>query len=113
MPIPTTRALWLGALSPAPGVVALLSPSIAPGLIAFDVALVVLIALDFFLAPRVGDLRIRRMVEPVLSSGRVNLVRIEVLSDKAVRGELRDWVTPGPLVEGHRQRFSSGDTLEW
>lgn len=113
MPIPTTRALWLAALSLAPAVVALLSPSIAPGLIAFDVALVVLIAIDFFLAPRVNGLRIRRMVEPVLSSGRVNLVRVELLSDKAVRGELRDWVTPGPHVEGHRQRFSSGDTIEW
>ena len=77
MPVPTTRALWLAALSLVPAAVALLSPSIAVVLIAFDVALVVLIAIDFFLAPRVEALQLRRIVEPVLSSGRVNIVRLE------------------------------------
>lgn len=113
MPVPTTRALWLAALSLAPAVVALLSPSIAPVLIAFDVALLVLIAIDFVLAPRAEALEIRRIVEPVLSSGRVNVVRLELSSRRRLTGELRDWVTPGPAIEGHRQRFSAGDTLEY
>lgn len=114
MPIPTTRALWLAALSLIPASVALLSPSIAPVLIAFDVALLVLIAIDFFLAPRVGDLEIRRIVEPVLSSGRSNVVKLEIIPRAGkVSGELRDWVTPGPAIEGHRQRFSGATLLEW
>ena len=57
MPVPTTRALWLAALSLVPAVVALLSPSIAPLLIAFDVALVALIAIDFALAHGPGSSR--------------------------------------------------------
>ena len=116
MPVPTTRALWLAALSLVPAAVALLSPSIAPVLIAFDVALSVLIAIDFFLAPRADALQLRRIVEPVLSSGRVNIVRVELTArSRAVTGELRDWVTPGPVIENHRQRFSvSGTTvIEW
>lgn len=117
MPIPTTRALWLAALSLVPAAVALLSPSIAPLLIAFDVALVLLVAVDFFLAPRAESLEIRRIVEPVLSSGRSNLVKLEVTprlrSGRTVNGELRDWVTPGPAIEGHRQRFKGACVLEW
>lgn len=117
MPVPTIRALWLAALSLVPAAVALLSPSIAPVLIAFDVALVVLIAIDFFLAPHASALQIRRLVEPVLSSGRVNVVRLELVltGQRAVSGELRDWVTPGPAIEGHQQRFVvTGITVvEW
>ena len=115
MPVPTTRALWLAALSLVPAVVALLSPSIAPLLIAFDVALVALIAIDFALAPRAGVLALRRSVEPVLSSGRVNVVKIELASARAVTGELRDWVTPGPVIEGQRARFQVDgvSVIEW
>ncbi len=115
MPVPTTRALWLAALSLVPAVVALLSPSIASLLIAFDAALIALIAIDFALAPRAGVLVLRRTVEPVLSSGRVNVVRIELASARAVTGELRDWVTPGPSIEGQRARFEVNgvSVLEW
>ena len=115
MPVPTTRALWLAALSLVPAVVALLSPSIAPLLIAFDAALIALIAIDFALAPRAGVLVLRRSVEPVLSSGRVNVVRIELASARAVTGELRDWVTPGPSIEGQRARFQVNGVslIEW
>ncbi len=114
MPIPTTRALWLAASSLVPAAVALLSPSIAPLLIAFDVALLLLIGVDFFLAPRASELELRRLVEPVLSSGRSNLVKLEITPrSRKVSGELRDWVTPGPSIEGHRQRFSGASVLEW
>lgn len=114
MPIPTTRALWLAALSLVPAAVASLSPSIAPLLVAFDVALVVLVAVDFFLSPRAEALGVRRIVEPVLSSGRVNVVRLELTPRaRSISGELRDWVTPGPAIEGHRQRFSGACVIEW
>jgi uncharacterized protein (DUF58 family) len=116
MPIPTTRALWLAALSLAPALVALLSPSIAPALLAFDLALLALIIIDFLRAPRADALVVRRLVEPVLSSGRPNQVTLELAlapgQQRAVRGEFRDWVTPGPHVEGHRQPFTlTGSTV--
>lgn len=114
MPVPTTRALWLAALSLIPAAAALLSPSIAPVLLAIDAALLVLIAVDFFLAPRASELELRRIVEPVLSAGRVNVVKLEVTPRRRpVSGELRDWVTPGPQVEGHRQRFEGAAIVEW
>lgn len=119
MPVPTSRALWLAALSLAPAAAALLSSAIAPVLLAFDLALLLLIGLDFLRAPRADALVVRRVVEPVLSSGRSNVVKLELSlapgSERAVTGELRDWVTPGPAVSGHRQRFEvTGLTrLEW
>jgi uncharacterized protein (DUF58 family) len=119
MPIPTARALWVAALSLAPAAVALLSPSIAPLLVAFDLTLLVLIGVDFVLAPRARVLEVRRVVEPVLSSGRANPVRLELRLapgvSRSVSGELRDWVTPGPAARGHRQRFVVRGTtaLEW
>ncbi len=119
MPVPTIRALWLAALSLVPAAVALLSPSIAPVLIGFDLALLVLIAIDFVSSPRSSMLQLRRVVEPVLSSGRVNLVKLELSLAAGVKrpisGELRDWVTPGPAIEGHQQRFRiTGTTvIEW
>jgi uncharacterized protein (DUF58 family) len=117
-PVPTARALWLAAFTLVPAAVAVLAPSIAPLLLVFDLALLLLIALDFALAPRAASLTVRRVVEPVLSSGRVNVVRLELTlapGATAVRGELRDWVSPGPHVEGHRQRFEVGGTsvMEW
>ena len=114
MPVPTTRALWLGAFSLVPAAAAILSPSIAPALLAIDAALLLLIAVDFFLAPRASELELRRVVEPVLSSWRVNVVKLEVTPlRRVVSGELRDWVTPGPHVEGHRQRFTGASIIEW
>lgn len=109
MPVPSSRTLWLAALSLAPAAAALLSTGLAPLLIAFDLALLMLIGVDFALAPKAAVLDIRRVVEPVLSAGRVNVVKLELTvragHERAVSGEFRDWVTPGPKVEGHRQRF--------
>ncbi len=103
--IPLPRALWLAALSLVPAVVALLNPSIAPALLVFDGVVLLAVLVDFFLAPRSDSLRVTRVVEPVISSGRMNVVKLELRSTRDVRGELRDLVPPGPLVEGHRQGF--------
>jgi uncharacterized protein (DUF58 family) len=119
MPIPTTRALWIAAFSLVPAVVALLSPSIAPLILAFDLALLVLVLADFLRAPRASSFSVKRVIEPVLSSGRVNVVKLELTLapgvTHAVRGELRDWVSPGPHAEGHHQAFTlTGHAqLEW
>lgn len=118
-PVPTVRALWIAAVSLVPAVIAVLSPAIAPALLAFDLGLLVVVLVDFFLAPRAGALQLRRLVEPVLSAGRHNPVTLELsLTPGArgpVRGEVRDWVTPGPAVSGHRQRFEVLTTslVEW
>lgn len=118
MPVPTSRALWLAASSLIPAALAVLSPAVAPFIWGFDAVLLALIALDFFLAPRAEYLHIKRQVEPVLSSGQRSQVRIELAlapGAPAVRGELRDWVSPGPLVSGHRQHFLVFDStvLDW
>jgi uncharacterized protein (DUF58 family) len=118
-PVPTTRALWIAALSLVPAVIAVLSPSIAPLLLALDGAVLLLVIVDFALAPRASALVLRRILEPVLSSGRTNVVKLELAltagSTRPVSGELRDWVTPGPVLSGHRQRFdvTGVSTIEW
>ncbi|MFZ5444174.1 MAG: DUF58 domain-containing protein [Myxococcota bacterium] len=118
-PVPTVRALWVAALSLVPAALAVLWPAIAPLLLAFDLALLVVVLADFALAPRADVLRLRRIVEPVFSSGRANLVQLELTLAPGARGpvhgELRDWVTPGPAVSGHRQRFevSATSIAEW
>ncbi|MGV3620763.1 MAG: DUF58 domain-containing protein [Archangium sp.] len=111
--IPRPRAVWLAAVSIVPAAVALLAPWVAPVLIAFDVLVLVAIVADFLLAPRASALRVRRIVEPVFSSGRANVVRIELRAQSNVRGEFRDLVTPGPLVEGHHQVFAVSNTFEY
>lgn len=118
-PVPTLRAVWLGALALLPAVLAVLAPGVATLAWAFDGALLVLVGVDFLLAPRAASLVLRREVEPVLSAGRPNRVRLELALapgvTRAVTGELRDVVSPGPEVSGHRRRFEvSGVTrLEW
>ena len=105
-PVPTTRALWVAALSLVPAVIAMLSPRIAPVLLLFDLVLVLLVVIDFFSAPRASLLEVRRLTEPVWSAGRANLVVLELTAgERTLRGELRDWVSPGPLVEGMRASF--------
>lgn len=117
-PVPTTRALWLAAVGLIPAALAMLLPSSAWVLGSFDLALLGLIALDYALAPRPGVLQLEREVEPIFSAGRRNRVRLALRvtgAGRVLRGELRDWVTPGPEVEGHRRAFevSTGTTLEW
>lgn len=107
--IPRPRAVWLAAASVVPAAVALMAPWIAPGLLAFDALVLAAIVADFLLAPSKTSLRVRRVLEPVFSSGRANVVKLELSpapgAPRVVRGELRDAVAAGPLVEGHRRPF--------
>ena len=95
-PVPTVRALWVAAVSLVPAVVAVLSPAIAPGLLAFDLALLVLVVVDFFLAPRAAALVVRRTLEPVLSAGRSNPVHLELSRPLPRHGEV--WVSGPPAA---------------
>lgn len=118
-PVPTPRALWVAGLALLPAALALLAPAVSTLVWAVDLALLGLVAVDFALAPRAAQLRLRRTVEPVLSAGRPATVTVELAlapgQTRAVPGELRDVVAPGPRAEGHRRRFVvTGVTrVEW
>jgi uncharacterized protein (DUF58 family) len=76
--------------------------------VALDAAVLLLCAFDFLAAPRASDVEVRREVEPVLSSGTANPVRLELAlsGQKPVRGRMRDEVPPGVDVRGHEQPFA-------
>lgn len=113
--MPTRRALWLVGLGLLPAVLAVLAPGVGLLALAIDLAVLALVVADFLLAPRVSSLRIVRQVAPVISAGVTTRVHLRVESDRPVYGELRDLVSPGPLVEGARQRLccETEVTLEW
>jgi uncharacterized protein (DUF58 family) len=114
-PVPTPRALWLVAAGLVPAVFAVVAPGLAWVALSLDLAVLLLVVIDFLRAPRLDALEISRQVEPVLSSGLVARVTLHLHSRGPLRGELRDLVPPGPLVEGARQRFvvDGEQLLEW
>lgn len=106
-PVPTLRAFALFSAALVPAAFAVLSPLFTWLAIAIDGAVLLLCAVDYLLGPRGADLRASRRVEDILSSGISNRVQVELETTRPLRvqGEVRDEVQPGPLVEGHRQRF--------
>lgn len=117
MIVPLPRAVVIAAVALIPAALAVFSPQYAYACAAIDVALVVLIAIDFLRAPRADWLLVTRIVEPVISAGIANRVQLRLELTPAARGEvegeLRDCVPPGPLVDGHRAPFHSGTTVTW
>ncbi len=107
-PVPTPLAVALLASGLLPAVLTFAAPAFAYLAAAVDLAVLLLCAVDFALAPKADALKVARRVEPILSSGAVNLVHLELESTghRPIRGELRDEVQPGPEVTGHRQRFA-------
>ncbi len=118
-PVPTNRAVTLAVLGLVPAAAAVLLPPLALAALALDAALVVLVAWDFWKAPRAGDVRVKRTTPSVLSSGVPNRIALELETrpgfDGLVRGEVRDTVAPGPGLAGHHQRldFRGHVRLEW
>ena len=107
-PVPSTLAVAVLAAGLVPAVLAILAPGFAWAALALDLAVLVLCAVDFALAPHADALEVRRYVEDILSSGVANRVQLEIESRAPARrmgGEVRDTVPPGVAVEGHRQRF--------
>lgn len=105
-PVPTARAVWLLALGVPGGVLAAVHPWWWTAMLAYDALLLGLVLLDHLLAPGADALQVRREVEPVLSSGVPNPVRLVLEPRRAVRGELRDLPPPGVATTGHRFRFA-------
>ncbi len=114
------RAVGLAAVGLIPAALAVLSASLGWACLAIDLALLVLVAIDFARAPRADWLRVERDVEPVISAGIPNRVRLRLeataLAKGALSGELREQVPSGPKVEGHRSRFKTEHgqaTVDW
>ncbi len=106
-PVPTGLAVALVAAALLPAALVVASPAFLWLALALDAAVLLLCAVDFLTAPRASDVEVRREVEPVLSSGVANPVRLELhlLGQRPVRGRARDEVPPGVEVRGHEQPF--------
>ncbi len=103
-PVPTSRAVWLLALGLVPALLAVLSGRLWVIAAALDLALVLLVAVDFLRAP--ARLAATRTIAPVISSGVENRVAWTLASPETVRGELRDEVPAGVWTSGHRLPFA-------
>lgn len=107
-PVPTRRAVAVAALGLLPAVLAVFSPPFAWVALALDAALAALVVVDFLRAPGAAALVVTREVEPNLSAGVPNRVRLVLEQPPGARGrlvgEVRDVVGEGPEVHGHRQR---------
>ncbi|OJT20168.1 cell division protein FtsB [Archangium sp. Cb G35] len=107
-PVPTGLAVALVAAALVPAALAVAGSVFLWLAIALDAAVLLLCAFDFLSAPRASDVEVRRAVEPVLSSGTANPVRLELSlrGPRPVRGQVRDEVPPGVDVRGHQQPFA-------
>ncbi|WNG46391.1 DUF58 domain-containing protein [Archangium minus] len=107
-PVPTGLAVALVAAALVPAALAVAGSVFLWLAVALDVAVLLLCAWDFLAAPRASDVEVQRTVEPVLSSGIANPVRLELSlsGQRPVRGQVRDEVPPGVDVRGHQQPFS-------
>lgn len=117
--MPTRRAVALAAVGLLPAILTVLSGSVAWLLLAVDVALVLLVLIDWLRAPRVSSLSVARELPQVISSNvrtQVKLLLTLAPGARPLRGELRETVPPGPQVEAHRQSFELTQaplTLAW
>lgn len=106
-PVPTAFAVALFAVGLLPAVLSVLSPGFGYVAVAVDLAVVALCAVDFALAPRAADVRARRELEPVLSSGVPNPVKLVIEVERPARGEVRDHPPAEVRSEGHRQGWAA------
>lgn len=117
-PAPTPRLFALLALGLVPAGASAFWPELAWAAVAWDLAILLAGAGDFFLAPQADAVRAARAVEPVLSAGVRNKVTLELFGARGagrLRGEVRDALDPGPQLDGERQRFDFEDSarLVW
>lgn len=105
--MPTPLAVALVAVALVPAALALVSPAFVWLAVAVDGAVLLLCGYDAWAAPRAQALGVRRVVEPVLSSGVANPVRLELelRGGRPLRGRVRDSVPAGVESQGHEQPF--------
>ena len=107
-PVPTGLAVALVALALLPAALAAAGEVFLWVALAVDVAVLALCVGDWLAAPGTQDIEVRREVEPVLSSGVAQTVRLvlESRSARPVRGQVHDAVPPGVEVRGQEQAFA-------
>lgn len=107
-PVPTARAVLLLAVGMVAAILGAVSPLFLRITLGMDLLILLALAVDFALAPGASAVLVRREVSDVLSSGVANPVRLhlERVSDRGVRGVLRDLAPASALAEGHQQPFS-------
>ncbi len=105
--VPTSRAVTLAALGLVPAVLAVVAGPLGWLALVVDVVVLALVFVDFRRAPRPPDVRVTRVVDPVVSSGVRYPVHLRFESrGPALRGAFRDSVPPGPTVEHTHQPLS-------
>lgn len=106
-PVPTGLAVALLAAGLVPAALAVASSAFGWLALAVDLAVLALCAVDFLWAPRAGDVRVQRRVEPILSSGTRNPVHLDLERVAGHGGPLRLDVRDEPPLDvastGHRQ----------
>lgn len=119
-PVPTQFAFTLLALGLLPAVLVVLSPAFGWVTIGLDLAVVIAGLADWLLAPDARSLEFERELEPVLSSGVRNRVRLRVTSRarRVIRGELREVLPVDVEADGHARAFEVpegivGTVIEW
>lgn len=107
-PVPTQLSFALIALGLLPALLMAVKPAFGLLALGIDVGVLVLIAVDFFLAPKPSELEVSRELEPVLSSGVANRIRLRLStrSGRRLRGQLRELV---PLESEAKGQVSSFD----
>ncbi|WP_225414030.1 DUF58 domain-containing protein [Stigmatella hybrida] len=107
-PVPTGLAVALLAVALVPAALAVASPVFAWLALALDVAVLVLCAVDFFLAPQASEVDARRVLEPILRSGVDNPVHLELTGHRKgpLQGEVRDEAPADVEARGHRLPFA-------
>ncbi|QSQ25025.1 DUF58 domain-containing protein [Pyxidicoccus parkwayensis] len=113
-PVPTGLAVALLAAGLVPAALAVAGPVFGWLALAVDVAVLVLCAVDFLRAPRADAVTVRRLVEPILSSGTRNAVHLDFERNDSgkspLRLEARDEPPEDVASTGHRQSLTlSGD----
>jgi len=106
--MPTPRLAALLALGLLPAAFAIALPSALWGAAAFDALLLALFAVDLARCPKRRTLALSREVEPVVSAGSANPVRLTVESfgPRPLTGDVADAPPPTSAATGYRASFS-------
>jgi uncharacterized protein (DUF58 family) len=108
-PVPTPLFFTLALAGLVPALLAVAVPALLWVTLAWDAALLLLAALDFLRAPTA--MSVERQVDHLFSSGLPNQVTLRIAGEGS--GEVRDLVSPGPVVTGNRQRFRAPASLSY
>lgn len=111
-PVPTPLCAALLGAAVLPAILGIVSPMLFGVSALLDAAILLLAIVDFVLAPDVRALTVERRVEPILSSGVPNPVRLRLDARRPLHLVVRDVPIADAEVEGHVRQVTldSGST---